>query len=271
MTQIAKQSLMITFVAVALIFAIVGFFFADHHSLAWFSENDEATATGLSVNAKISPNLVIGKSAEQIKQDSLLFSVDFSGTARKNMIAVTRDEKVEGTFLKYVKDHYAVDHKTGNAKPGMTLAFEGVPVENNEPYFIDYTVYIASAFDPLAVSSLSATIVIPDTVDDLHPYPYAVSIDFYVGEVSESAYRGTTSVADCIHQTERANVELFPNNGTTVPLNTEGYIKVIMRCYFDGALQDPQTGVAYVNSNTVRTDGVVIGVDFTAVDAETAE
>ena len=269
MTQLAKQSMAVAFVAIALIFAIVGFFFANN-SLAWFSENDEATAKGLSVNAKISPNLVIGKSIEQIKQESILFSVDFSGTARNNMIAVTRDEKVAGTFLKYVKDHYAVDHKTGNAKDGMSLAFEDVPTTDNEPYFIDYTVYIASAFDPLAVSSLSAKIVIPDSVDDLHPYFNAVSIDFYVGEVDLTGYRGTTSVSACINQPQQASVELFPD-GTTVPLNTEGYIKVIMRCYFDGALQDPNTKTAYVNSDTVRTDGVVIGVDFTAVDAETAE
>lgn len=271
MTQLAKQSLMITFVAVALIFAIVGFFFADH-SLAWFSENDEATAKGLSVNAKISPNLVIGKSPEQIRQENLLFSVDFEDEGRSDMIAVTHDEHVSGTFLKYLTNHYAVDNKTGNVKDGMALEFAPVPAENNEAYFIDYVVYIASAFDPLAVSSLTATIVIPETVDDKHPYFNAVSIDFYVcvGEVSEvsevsvDTYRGTTSVS------ERASVELMPD-GATIPLNTEGHVKVIMRCYFDGALQDPETGDAYVNSYKVKTDSVVIGVDFTAIDAEAAE
>lgn len=269
MTQLAKQSLMITFVAIALIFAIVGFFFADH-SLAWFSENDEATAKGLSVNAKISPNLVIGKSAEQIKQDSLLFSVDFEDEGRSNMIAVTHDESVASTFLKYLTNHYAVDNKTGNVKDGMALEFAPVPAENNEAYFIDYVVYIASAFDPLAVSSLTATIVLPETVDNDHPYFNAVSIDFYVGEVSVDAYRGTTSVSDCINQTARASVELMPN-GATIPLNTEGHVKVIMRCYFDGALQDPETGDAYVNSYKVKTDSVAIGVDFTAIDAEATE
>ncbi len=270
MTQLAKQSLMITFVAVALIFAIVGFSFADH-SLAWFSKNEEVTAKGLSVNAKISPNLVIGKSAEQIKQDSLLFSVDFVDEGRSDMIAVTRDESVAGTFLKYLTNHYAVDNKTGNVKEGMALEFAPVPAENNEAYFIDYVVYIASAFDPLAVSSLTATIVIPETVDDNHPYFNAVSIDFYVGEeVSVGAYRGTTSVSDCINQTARASVELM-SNGATIPLNTEGHVKVIMRCYFDGALQDPETGDAYVNSYKVKTDSVVIGVDFTAIEAETTE
>jgi len=58
--------------------------------------------------------------------------------------------------------------------------------------------------------------------------------------------------------------------GGTVPLNTEGHIKVIMRCYFDGALEDG-AGTAYVNSNTVKTQGVVIGVEFFANESEESE
>ena len=261
MTQLAKQKLMIIFVSVALIFAFVGFFFANN-SLAWFSENKEATAEGLSVNAKVSSNLIIGKSIAQIKQQNILFSVDFTGTARKDMIAVTHDNDIADTYLKYLTNHYAVDTHTGNAKDGMELIFAPVPGENNEAYFIDYTVYIASAFEPLEVSSLAAKIVIPESVDAKHPYFNAASIDFYVGEVSLNNYRGTASVAN-----RDVPVELMQGGGT-VPLNTDenGYIKVIMRCYFDGALQDPDTKNAYVNSYTVLTDGVVIGVDFTATD-----
>ncbi len=270
MTQLAKQKLMIIFVSVALLFAFVGFFFANN-SLAWFSENKEATAEGLSVNAKVSPNLIIGKSEEQIKQQNILFSVDFD-TSRKDMIAVTHDDAIEGTYLKYLTNHYAVDTHTGNVKEGMELIFAPVPTKNNEAYFIDYTVYIASAFDPLDVSSLTAEIIIPDFVDEKHPYFNAASIDFYVVEGNTNIYRGTTSVSDSIRGTAKAKIELMPGGGT-VPLNTaeNGYIKVIMRCYFDGALQDPDTGNAYVNSYTVLTDGVFIGVSFTATDAAADE
>ena len=268
MTQLAKQKLMIIFVSVALIFAFVGFFFANN-SLAWFSENKEATADGLSVNAKVSPNLIIGKSIAQIKQQNILFSVDFNGTARDDMIAVTHDGEIADTYLKYLTNHYAVDTHTGNVKDGMTLEFAAVPATDNEAYFIDYTVYIASAFDPLEVSSLTAKIVIPESVDAKHPYFNAASIDFYVGEVSLDNYRGTTSVAGSL---KGETIELMPNGGT-VPLNTDenGYIKIIMRSYFDGALQNPDTKNAYVNSYTVLTDGVVIGVDFTATDAAAEE
>ena len=44
-----------------------------------------------------------------------------------------------------------------------------------------------------------------------------------------------------------------------------------MRCYFDGALEDPDTGIAYVNSYTVKSDRAVVGVEFLAIDAESAE
>jgi hypothetical protein len=165
-------------------------------------------------------------------------------------------------MLKYLVNHDAVDNVTGNAMDGMKLEFEGVPETENEQYFIDYTVYIASAFKPLDVSSLYATIVMPESDESTPPYFNAISIDFYVGEVSLAGYKGTTSVSSGVA------VELL-GEGETVPLNTNGYITVIMRSYFDGALQDAETNNAYINSYTVGSDGAVVGVDFIAIDAET--
>jgi hypothetical protein len=185
------------------------------------------------------------------------------------MIAVTHDADAPTTFLKYLTNHYAVDFNSGNAKDGYDLEFEPVPAENNQEYFIDYTVYIASAFEQLSVKSLNAMITIPSSVDEDHPYFNAASIDFYLGEVSADSFIGTTSVADSLKNTARAEIDLFKNAGGTVPFNEDGYMTVIMRCYFDGALtyvdEDGKT-YAYVNSYTVKSDGVVIGVDFTATD-----
>ena len=271
MSSLLKQKLMLIFILATLLVTFFGFLIAND-SLAWFSENKEVTADGLSVSAKVSPNLIIAKSEDGIRAEgNVLFGVDFKGTSRSDMIAVTRDESVPTTYLKYLKNHYAVDNKTGVAKPGMELEFEDVPATGNERYFIDYVVYIASAFDPLAVDSLTATITIPESVAKDYPYFHAASIDFYVGEVSEGGYRGTTAVAaiaDAENGTVSKNVVLVENG--TIPLNTEGHIKVIMRCYFDGALEQSE-GQAYVNSYTVKTQGVVIGVEFLATESEKAE
>jgi hypothetical protein len=269
MSDILRQKLMVLFVSITLIFAFVGFLVLNQ-SLAWFSENKEVTADGLSLNAKVSPNLIIGKSVDEIQSEGVLFSVNFGGTARSNMIAVTHDSSIEGTYLKYLTSHHAVDNHTGLKNGTAELEFAAVPTADNEPYFIDYVVYIASAFEELEVSSLKAKIVIPEDVDSLHPYFNAASIDFYLGEVSADSFIGTTSVADSLKNTARAEIDLFKNAGGTVPFNEDGYMTVIMRCYFDGALtyvneEDGKT-YAYVNSYTVKSDGVVIGVDFTATD-----
>ena len=277
MTQLMKQKLIVIFTLLALIFASAGFLLAND-TLAWFAKNDSVSANGLSVNVKVSPTLIIGTSPEQLREQTLLSSVDFKGMGRSDMIAVTHNGDVPYTYLEYLKNTYAVDGQTGYADGEEELIFEPVPQEDNEVYFTDYTVYISSAFDTIEVSSLTARIVIPESVDDAHPYFYAASIDFYVDEVSADGYRGTTSVSDSVrygteYATDRAFIELMPGGGT-VPINTDetkNHIKVIMRCYFDGALQDPITKNAYVNSYTAKADGVVIGVDFVATDKVVAE
>ena len=264
MSQVVKQTIKVTCSFILLIAVFIGFLFANR-SLAWFAQNKDVSANGLSANVKVSPNLIIAKDVDSITKGDLVFDVNFNGVARKNMIAVTHDNAINDTFLKYLTNHYAVDNKTGNAKPGQTLEFEAVPTTDNEAYFIDYTVYIASAFEELEIDALTATIIMPEYVDTYHPYFYAASIDFYLEEVSLEGYCGTTSVAGCLGSST-GGINLFPN-GTTVPLNTDGYFTVIMRCYFDGALQDIDTGKAYVNSYTVKSDDVVIGVRFVAEES----
>lgn len=266
MQKAVKHLMMLIFMATALVFSMVGFFLSNN-GVAWFSKNDEVTANGLSLGTTISPNLIIGKAPDELSQEELKFAVYFDGVEATDMIAVTHDDTAAGTYLKHLVNHYAVDHMTGNAKDGMSLEFEPVPAESEEIYFVDYTVYIASAFGALDVSSLYATISAPETVDGDHGYFNAASIDFYVGEVRKANYLGTTSVHDSLNGTGRARVELMPNGGT-IPLTPDGYIKIIMRCYFDGALQDG-TGKAYVNSHTVKTDGISLGVSFVGVDAVT--
>ena len=264
MTKVFKQTIKVIFALILLTIVFVGLMLSNG-SMAWFAKNENVSAEGLSVQVKYSPNLIIAKNVEDITKGDLEFSVNFNGTARTNMVAVTHDETAPDTFLKYLTTHYAVDFNTGNVKDGYELGFAPVPTENNEEYFIDYEIYIASAFEELNVKSLTANITIPASVDSEHPYFNAASIDFYVGEVSLEGYRGTTAVAS----TE--GVDIFSGAGGTVPLNSDGYIKVIMRCYFDGALQDEATGKAYVNSEHVKPDGVMIGVDFIAVEQEVEE
>lgn len=274
MTQLQKQRIVLIVLSIALVFTLAGFLCVNK-SLAWFAANRRVEAEGLAVSAKVSPNLVIYKSADEIDDEdkAFQFSVDFEGTSRENMIAVTRDADATagGAYaLKYLANTHAVGHESGLPKKdaegnAVALAFTPVPEDGKEAYFIDYTVYIASAGVALPAASLTATIVLPTPLDADHKYANAVSIDFYVGTADAAGYRGTASV-----KSAATPVELFPSGGT-VPLCSEGSITVIMRCYFDGALTytDEETGKerAYINSFAARTDGIAFGVDFVATDA----
>ena len=263
MSQIVKQKIILIALSIVLLFSFLGFL-CTNHSLAWFAANRRVEAEGLAVSAKVSPNLVIYKSADEIDDEdkAFQFSVNFEGTSRKNMIAVTRDKDAGEYALKYLVNTYAVGHESGLGKTGATLEFAPVPEDGKDVYFIDYTVYIASAGVALPASSLTATID-PPALDANHKYANAVSIDFYVGTADTAGYRGTASV-----KSAATPVELFPSGGT-VPLCSEGSIKVIMRCYFDGALTytEGETTRAYINSYSAKTDGIAFGVDFVATDA----
>lgn len=261
------------FTGLVLVFSVVALL-TINGTLAWLASNDEVSAEGMTVDIKTTPNLIIAKTEAELTGETMQFDVSFSEVEANDMIPVTRDEAIADTHLKYLVSNHAVDHITGNSKDNMTLEFAAVPVDDTRTYYVDYTVYIASAFHALPISSLSATIVSPESTDG-YPYFNAVSVDFYVGdEVSDDNYCGTATVAGSIKDredgTSNATIELFAD-GAVVPLNTEGSIKIIMRCYFDGALQDPTTGYAYINSHTVQTKGIVLGVSFTAVDAAAEE
>jgi hypothetical protein len=266
MKRIVNKLLTLSIVAMSLVTVTIGFLFLND-SVAWLAHSDSVAADDMSVSVRTTPNIIIGKSEAELLGETLHFSVSFEEDGVSNMIAATHDDTAADTYLKHLVSHYAVDHETGNAKDGTSLDFEPVPLVSDKVYFVDYTVYISSTSDSLGVSSLAARIVMPTSIDDDHPYFNAASIDFYVGEVSSEGYRGTTSVADSLKGGDRSSVELLPGGGT-VPIASDGNIKVIMRCYFDGALQDAGTGHAYVNSNTVKTDGIDISVSFTAVDAK---
>ena len=254
MDEKMKSEIKVITAGIVLVFSIVALF-AINGALAWFAHNDTVEAEGMAVDVKTTPNLIIGKTEDELKGSKVQFAVSFKDEEASNMIPVTRDESVPDSYLTYLVSPHAVDHTTGNVKDGMSLEFADVPADGNGTYFIDYPVYIASAFDTLWISSLEAQIVMPESVDSDKPYYYAASIDFYVGEVNEDGYRGTTSVAGSLRENNPETVELLRGKAE-VPLGTDGYILVIMRCYFDGALQYPSNDKAYINSVTVQTDNI---------------
>ena len=262
MSNVMKQKLMLALVSLTLLIALAGFLMMNQ-SLAWFSNNKTVSANGLSVSAQSTPNLIIGTEPSEIQGSREQFSVSFENEGGTDMIAVTRDGSVEDAFLKYLVNHHAVDNSTGLENGTEALDFAAVPTDGEGTYFVDFTVYIASTLKPLEVSSLDVSIVSPTSLATELNYLKAASIDLYLNEISNEGYCGTISVAN------KNTVDLFAGHGGEIPLNTNGYLTVIMRCYFDGALtyMDGTTERAYINSYNVKTTGINLGVHFAATEA----
>ena len=256
------------FISLVLIVSIFAFFLLND-SAAWFAENDQVESGGLSLSAKSTANLIISDNVDEIRRGVLNFNVSFK-TQRENMIAVTRDpiRNTSAPYLVYITNHYNVNSVTGLGDPD-SLGFTAVPVGNTS-YYIEHEVYLASVVDSIAVTALTATITVPDQKYLTDIYINAASIDFYVldTETGEYVYRETTSVSDGVNN---KGVDLFDKDdeNKVVPKNTDGYITVLMRFYFDGALTyRDSNGVenAYINSTTVKADKISIGVQFDAVE-----
>lgn len=233
-------------------------------SIAWFSMNREVNSNGLQINVEVSPNLIIAKTEEDIRNVSQAngtsaFAINYSDplVARQNMAPATLDWSVgTETGLKYVKNTYDVDFVTGNVKGGKELQFIRVPADSDSKYYIDYDIYIASLGKELEASSLTAKISC--TSEALSHQ--AATIVFYQDSVSEGNMKGKIAVAN----QESGIVYFYLDNGK-IPLNTDENkepIHIIARCYFDGALMNGNA--AYINSETVSTADVILNITFTA-------
>ena len=239
----------------------------QNEALAWFAQNDNVEANGFDVSAKVTPNLVIAGSVEDIISPDILkngspFGVDFDDEIRDQMAAATHDsESASGSYLHYVTNAEDIDMTTGYGKPGAELIFAEVAEDENSIFYFDCVVYVASAGTALDVESLTATFESDQALDvEENPSHFAASIDFYLGEVSAEGYKGTLSLAEAL---EGEKTELYEGE---IPLNTERYLTVIMRFYFDGDLKNPANNYAYINSDTVVINETVkFSVSFEAV------
>ena len=268
MSKLAKQRLVVIVMFLALVVATSGFIVANQ-SVAWFARNHTVSGSGMSVKAEVTPNLVIAKSENEIRNMLLEtadspFSVSFADSSHSDMLAATRDGLVGESYLKYIDNPIVIDFQTGKIKEGAAADYETVPLDANSRFYVDYTVYLASARVEMTLSSLKLKITSPAAADlECHK---AISIDCYIGDTTESGYLGTLSLAEALSDPD-AGIEILESAPYTLPINSDGYIKVIMRAYFDGALINSETGNAYVNSASVEADNLSLGVSFVATEA----
>lgn len=282
--RVTKKALVVSAISLSLSFILL----AVTGTMAWFSMNRETDSNGMRTQIEVTPNMIISRDLTTLQNATSsnaldMISVSFSeeGDTVPVLKAVTHGKDSQNqdssSGLVYVQNPSAIDATTGLVKSGKTLnKVAAVNPEDTNKYYIDYVVYLASLdgsidYDKLTVTMSPAT----DGYLTTHKPYSAASIDFYVSTSSDTigTYAGTLNLAGKTLDgtTAKTSLDLDGDSGT-VPVNSgtgSGYIRVTMRCYFDGALVDSATSKAFINTATIALDdGFGFKVNFSAIEPE---
>ena len=239
-------------------------------SYAWFVTSQETKTQGIENSVETGENLIIASTASEISNAELIPDDYFTITlnyGKNNMLPATHvdgdvwsvGDEVSETGLMYPENKRYIANNTGlQIDDSLDLGFKPVPLDSR--YYVDYDAYIASTNGPIENVSLVARLI----ASPQRPCHYAASIDFYYGNVSSNSFLGTLNVANQ-NDTERGILSI-PLNNNTVPWNTEDSIHLTLRCYYDGALIDPNSGNAYIRTDDISTESIPITVAFAAAD-----
>lgn len=248
-------------------------------TMAWLSINKSIASDGMKMNIEVSPNLVISDTKANLQaatndnaDDRTSTATNTSGdyvtvswAASASDLECATHVSTSTTGLKYNTTPETVSRSTGLGT--ITLADA---VNDDSTFYVDYTVYVGSLDTTMAISHLYATM---STTAELTDAYKSASVDFYLGSVSSSNYKGTLNLAQkngkdssgtSLGETA-ANQKIDITGSTTVPVNTgNSPIVIVMRCYFDGALLKDST-TAYVRSKGLSTTAnFSFEVNFTA-------
>ncbi len=245
-------------------------------SFAWFSINKTVEVTGMNVTASAQGSLVInsayGSGLGMNRNVSFTTSNDVTlSPITYNFTPDTTDDADAKTYV-YCNNASLVDPNTGLAMSGETLTYAAVTAASG--YYVDYVVYLSAAGQEIQNATISATLVfdstnmptlnqrattvaftVGDAVSAEVSTPYAVATA-PTGTINASTITGTT-------YTVSANIA----TGKTIPLynattgNTS--IPVLMRVYFDGALEE-SSGKTWVRSEEITQTKLTFGVEFRA-------
>lgn len=240
-------------------------------TVGWFTMSQNVKASNLQISMDAPANLIISKTEEGIKASGVATSgssIEYDSSAgRSLMLPATADWNVgTDTGLKYPKNTWNIDFYSGLLKEDLgeeeaLYGFNAVEKDADSLYYVDYEAYIASSGKPMSDVKLSANISCDSDIET-HK---ATTVAFYQGhEVLETNYVGSINVKN-----QASGVVNFTLRDNLIPCNTgdeAGYIHIIARCYFDGALLDDDN-TAIIKSSTINTAGVILKISFYAEDS----
>ncbi len=258
-------------------------------SFAWFSMNQEVSATGMEVKAKATGALVINSTWDSehttLGNDR---TVTFSGAKTLAPITykdITPEDGNNNPTYAYVTNAEIVDPDTGAAESG-SLKYAEVGGTDGQPVadsYADYLVYISTAGDVLTGYDLDVEVTL---LTSLTLTQKAVKIDFWVGGTGNetvTTYLNAPSIATPFTNATLAHTVKADETTTytktdlvsnvIIPkYDAEGTdaakaIPVLMRVYFDGDEgDDSASGKKYIrNAGADFSSALSISVTFKAV------
>lgn len=265
MKEIFKRSrakLIISIVSALLTVMVLAF-----AAYAWFAANRNVSATEMRIQVDTTSNLVISNTPSFTGATN---TVAMTAVSRKLLPAMHVDD--EAPMLQYMNSSVTIDKTTGLPTVESSEAYTLVTVADDSKYYIDYVVYISSESKALSGATLTAKISQPPS-NDAKPFYDATSIDFYIdGEYKETLNIAGLDIAsnDTGYDPSAIKKTATLLEGGRIPCLNDAvnkYIKVTMRCYFDGALHSSATKT-YVNTVDVQTDGLTLGISFEATGTD---
>ena len=242
-------------------------------STAWYSANEEVRGNGMMTEIEVSPNLIISADKAEIGSITSLedsWHVEFLDD-EKTLVPARHNEGIGSPVgLEYNTNPKFVDTHSGEKAAGAKseLTFGAVPVyaqDDPKQYYFDYVVYIAATEKAIDVTAMNVAVTL--AADAEKDYMQALSTDFYL----EDQYCGTLNAAGLDWEnTGNALVTLdlvaalnaaegkAVGTSLTVPHNTDGYLTLIMRSYFDGGLKKVVDGAVQPNQDYVYSYNLVM-------------
>lgn len=207
-------------------------------SFAWFTMNESVTATGMQVKAKASGNLLISENKMSAADQAITVALTNRNTnSSTDIIPVTYTTgwKIPGNSAAVDPTYGGMASTDNLVDPDKSVAYTG------SPYFIDYTVYVATAGDAMTTQNLYITMNMVSAAEDIAP---AYSIAFYVGDPAQGETLGTfAGYINYKYFAENPGAKVYLNGTYTIP-STYGKstddaqgLRITMRVFVDGNLK----------------------------------
>ena len=226
-------------------------------SYAWFTMNDQVTASGMEIQAEAAGALVI--SDRPLNHAGGSPSVEFT-TDKKTLTQITLNKTDGKWYQPDVNNDAVIDQVTGVVTGNTTLV--EVPFTNattnapqNTSYFYDEEIYIGVAGEAKANHKLNVVLTAPSSAAGTATYAYAIAV--YVLGVYETAdgaagaHAGVNDIPAAIVWVDKTEENGVPRNTAEINLSNfvipsiEGVgqqdekvtgLKVVLRMFVDGNL-----------------------------------